>query len=72
MRLIQARGPSAAALFIKKYNDFRYVGLGLVKPISEPSAAARTGYGAERCGHFYFTKKYRGPQKKAENVYDLC
>ena len=43
LRLGKARGPSAAALFIKKYNDFRYVGLGLVKPISEPSAAARTG-----------------------------
>ena len=51
--------------FPNKYNDIQYVGVGQIKTISGPSAAARPGQGAERCGHFYYTKKYRGPQKKS-------
>ena len=31
-----------------------YLGLCWVKTLSGPSAAARTGYGAERCGHMSY------------------
>ena len=53
LRLGQARGPSAAAIFIKNntmISDMWAVGLSQVKTISLPSAAARTGSGAEHCG----------------------
>ena len=58
LSLGQASGPSAAAIFIKKYIDIRNVGLGKVKAISGPSAAARTDQGAERCDLIYQTNKF--------------
>ena len=64
LRLGQARRAERCGLIY----DIRNVGLGQVKAISGPSAVARTGQGAERCGHISYTKKYTGTQKKAKKL----
>ena len=53
MRLGQTRGPRAATTLYKIDNVIADICEVRLETISWPSAAARTGKGAERCGHIY-------------------